>query len=740
MIMFEQVYESGWTQPTNNNSADITTTASDQQPPVIVAPFPSINLTSIGSFLPQNDTGLGYLLWGDCFLADTRSGDWNDLSSDDYAQLFNGVTYGQPWVLHNHKEDHVVSRAIVWSSLDNYFVSGFAATTSPNPTVGVGLRTKLHSIPPGHHHTSVLVAGHGINATLMAWGDVLLTNGGGKERAKVYDDFVLSHLGFWTDNGAYFYTGKHDNYTNMQEALLAVKQSMNSSGIPIRYMQWDDWWMVCLCLLVVDDACSIPCPRTLTHYSHTQQSKGDIPGMLSWTPKSDVFPSGFSDWLGMPLALYAPQYSGENVWNNEYVWKSVDTKRGRTSIPLDPNFYMHLFRNGTRIGMKFFEQDFLCEYGIGSTGLTSTDVYSGKEWFAFMDDAALSLDVTLQFCMPQAYHLLQSTTIHSVTNARATGDNTRNYPSIDSMGLNTLLFYALGVFASRDNVWTSNADVEQPGCGNANFCYEPNAPLDNVVAVLSGGPYGIADAVGYSNKTLVMYSCRTDGVMLRPRWPLASLDFTFTAHDAKGSKVWVAHDDFGHWRWSYIVGVDLKKEVEITPKRLLQGAICSCGKKMVAWKVVVGEPVASVVPFSDASPFMIPKSKPLNLPYNVTAPAHTHYATAPVLPNGMVFLGEVYKWATMSFGRVKSLDVADDLLVDIVAAPSEVVTFAYMKDAGASEIGQVKCKFAPKYSEFDQHMNSNCHARIVCHQSSGCMCIGSEVDNHLRGSLVMSTK
>jgi len=39
----------------------------------------------------------------------------------------------------------------------------------------------------------------------------------------------------------------------------------------------------------------------------------DSPGMISWTPKQDVFPSGFSDWLEMPLAMYAPEYFAQNV-------------------------------------------------------------------------------------------------------------------------------------------------------------------------------------------------------------------------------------------------------------------------------------------------------------------------------------------------------------------------------------------------------------------------------------------
>lgn len=451
------------------------------------------------------------------------------------------------------------------------------------------------------------------------------------------------------------------------------------------------------------------------------------------------------------LAMYAPEYSGENVWINDYTWKTVQVPRGSTSIPLDPNFYMDLFRNGTKIGMVIFEQDFLCSYGIGDSGLTSTDVDSGSTWIRYMDEAAQKFGIKLQFCMPDAYHLLESTKVLSVTNARATEDNVRKYRSILSMGQNGLLYYALGVFASRDNVWTSNADVEQPGCGNmkeTGFCYEANAHLDNAVAVLSGGPYGIADALGFTNKTLAMYSCRTDGLMLRPRWPLASLDFSFTLPEAKGSLVWAAHDDFGQYRWSYLLGVELDKEIPITPSRLIQGSIDddSYPKTMVAWEVVVGKQVSEVTLFSESRPFLLPRSPPLNLPYDIKASSHTHFATAPVLPNGMVILGEYQKWATMSFGRVISVDATEGpVILKIKGAPSETTSFAYLQGVSThflkNNIGpvltkgvrKVQCTFPPSCSSklIDQHGNPFCHLWIVCQTSNGCECSNVESMNQL---------
>lgn len=116
--------------------------------------------------------------------------------------------------------------------------------------------------------------------------------------------------------------------------------------------------------------------------------------------------------------------------------------------------------------------------------------------------------------MPNPRHVLASASMQSVTNIRATSDNTRSTPYIiGPMGPNGIFYQALGVFPSRDNVWTTNSDINQTGCTDA-ICFEPSQHADNAIALLSGGPYGFADKVGFANKTIVMKACREDGVLL----------------------------------------------------------------------------------------------------------------------------------------------------------------------------------------------------------------------------------
>jgi hypothetical protein len=106
-----------------------------------------------------------------------------------------------------------------------------------------GIKASVLSIPKGFVHETVLVAGHGLNDTLISFGDLLLAKSK-KPRVDPYKDFVLSHLGHWNDAGAFYYHNPNP-FPNYQAALLAVKADAEARKIPFRYSQWDDWCVAC---------------------------------------------------------------------------------------------------------------------------------------------------------------------------------------------------------------------------------------------------------------------------------------------------------------------------------------------------------------------------------------------------------------------------------------------------------------------------------------------------------------
>lgn len=127
--------------------------------------------------------------------------------------------------------------------------------------------------------------------------------------------------------------------------------------------------------------------------------------------------------------------------------------------------------------------------------------------------------VDLQLCMMQPSQALATTTMRSVTNARATQDHTNRAVSDGlPLGWSSLVLHSLGLWPSRDNVWT-NSSVDASAPGDKFLMKEQMPALQTAMAVLSGGPYGVADIGGTMNRSLVMQSCRSDGVLLRPSWP-----------------------------------------------------------------------------------------------------------------------------------------------------------------------------------------------------------------------------
>ena len=241
--------------------------AGDQD--AVLAGFPAFRSAVSG-------TDLNYLGWGGCQLSPgkgenavgTHIGRWTGGTPLATAA---GMT---PFMLFDGS-----ARALVMSPADNFFVGIHSTQTAHFPSqLQAGIKATVESIPKGFGHTTLLFGGHGINDTLIGFGDVLLAKSG-KPRVDPYSDFVLGHLGHWNDAGGYYYHNPSP-FSNYEEALLAVKADAEARRIPFRYSQWDDWWS----------------------YQHDGDF-GNDGGEVYWWPEPSVFPSGLTDWLGWPVSF-----------------------------------------------------------------------------------------------------------------------------------------------------------------------------------------------------------------------------------------------------------------------------------------------------------------------------------------------------------------------------------------------------------------------------------------------------
>lgn len=71
------------------------------------------------------------------------------------------------------------------------------------------------------------------------WGRVLLKEGGKEPASK--SGLVTDYLGYWTDNGAYYYynTLPELNYEN---TMIEMSNYFKYHNIPVRYINYDSWW------------------------------------------------------------------------------------------------------------------------------------------------------------------------------------------------------------------------------------------------------------------------------------------------------------------------------------------------------------------------------------------------------------------------------------------------------------------------------------------------------------------
>ena len=145
------------------------------------------------------DAALNYIGWGGCQLSPghgqddvgTHVGRWS--GNPKLKATAAGLT---PFLLFDQ-----VARALAVSPATNFFVGVHSTVSAPFPQLLLaGIKASVRSVPAGFAHETLLVAGRGVNDTLVAFGDALLARTG-KARALPYDDFVLSHLGHWNDAG-----------------------------------------------------------------------------------------------------------------------------------------------------------------------------------------------------------------------------------------------------------------------------------------------------------------------------------------------------------------------------------------------------------------------------------------------------------------------------------------------------------------------------------------------------------
>ena len=387
---------------------------------------------------------------------------------------FTDLMPDSPWAFFDP-----AGNTFILSPSQNFMTAATARNSDGSITTGISNR--IDTLPAGFSHQTMLAFGHGVNKTFENWGSAL-TALKGKKRAANDSEALLKSISYWTDNGAtYYYNPGGASYT---DTLATVKKEFDTKGIKLGSLQLDSWWY--------------PKGPDNSWSSHS--------GIWTYTASPALFVpdlASFQAGLKTPLVTHARWIDIDSPYRTQYAMSG--------NAITDPKYWETIGTYLKASGVITYEQDWLGEGAETAFNLTDPDAFLGN-----MAASMAKRGITIQYCMANPNHFLQSTNYGNVTTIRTSQDRFQREVWSD--------FLYSSRFASALNLWPFT-DV---------FMSTETSNL--IIATLSAGPVGVGDPMGDLSKANLLKSVRADGVIVKPDVPATPVDSVFQS-DARGVDV-----------------------------------------------------------------------------------------------------------------------------------------------------------------------------------------------------------
>ncbi|MBW2524287.1 MAG: hypothetical protein JRI23_08940 [Deltaproteobacteria bacterium] len=535
---------------------------------------------------------------------------------------------------------------LVFSPLDHFYES---LVTFDDDRILYGVEGEIDSIPADVVHRFVQVHGTGVARTLAYWGQVLRRD---RDLGPVdrYADDGLARLGYWTDNGGYYYYRTAPGM-NEEQTMLAIKADADALGIPLGYLQLDSWWY------------------------DKEPGEGELlqGGVRDWHPLPEMFPNGlaaFQHDLGLPLVLHNRWFAPDNVYRERYEFADGD----EMALPTGRDVFDELMADASSWGAVTYEQDWLMRQFWGMPQLRS-EFGRASEWMGHIDRAAADAGLTVQICMAGAAFLMDAVDRPSTTTVRTSIDYQPDvskesfWPQFHTVNM---LAAGLGVLPFKDNFRSA----------------EPQGEAEALISSLSAGMVGPSDTIGQMDAALLMRTARHDGLLLKPDSPAVPIDAMFLEHH----RPYIVHarsDREGVGTWSYVAAFHLASAHEdYSSKHKVFALVAYDGistEEMVAWPTVVRDWRVTLdrdlrrhgpaVIYDWQSGTAAMADSWFDIPQIPDLYGHGYFVVAPVFDNGLSLIGEVDKFVTVADRRFVRIEATSDgIFVDLEGAPHEAVT------------------------------------------------------------------
>lgn len=523
-----------------------------------------------------------------------------------------------------------------------------------DPVVFSGIEGLVEELPAGFQFSSLLFVTRGINRAVVDWCGLLREIHGVPARDPLADPFV-ANLGYWTDNGAYYYY-KTEPGMNYAETLLHAARGFRARDVPIRYVQLDSWWYQ-----KVPKEAWTRAPKKWFARLVKGLAKG---GTRVWEPVPEYFPEGvaaFQKELDLPLAAHARWFSPETPYREEYTFDV-----GRFAAhPLDPAFWDFLMRRTREHGFGHYEQDWILTM-FNNVPRLKCDVAAADEFFTGMGTAAAEHDLTIQYCMAPPGAFLYALKVPAVTNARTGGDYWARAPKEFFFPDNTqanILAWGVGIWPSYDVFYSTKTSVFQ-----RQFLYREKHPtITALLSALGGGLVCPGDRAGNLNRPLLLQTCTPAGELLKPDRPVTPNDCMFKPHRKPHVLDTWTRRAGGAWEWRYVVAVNL------WPRRIRDYALAPAEIGVTETGVAYDYFARTLTPVAPDTILRLPRGRT----------KYRYLVLCPWLRPGVAFVGCPDKFVTAARNLFPAIRVADDRLHVEVTYPAghDLALLFYAKDA-----------------------------------------------------------
>ena len=97
-----------------------------------------------------------------------------------------------------------------------------------------------------------------------------------------------------------------------------------------------------------------------------------------------------------------------------------------------------------------------------------------------------------------------------------------------------------------------------------------HAEIEALLSVLSTGPVGVGDRLGRADAEIVRRTCRADGVLVKPDFPIAAVDRAFLQHGVARPEPLIAETASAHTAgtWTYVLTINAFRQGDPVTSRV----------------------------------------------------------------------------------------------------------------------------------------------------------------------------